>query len=450
MNGAKRPMTFDAANRWLASRVSVPTFMSSAEIAVSKNFRARVRAHCFFSAKVASANVLDGLRREADKFARGEIDLATARMRLKLFLAKHGHRPDDVADADSPPPGVDEAEWKEARSLANIASTARLNLILRQNARMARAVGQHEVSTSPDVRERWPLYRYVPSVSRNKREDHQKFYNLVLPKDHPFWRTHLPPSDFNCKCSVEDVAAKEAEEFGGVDEAVVTENPDGSQSARMEINGKPVNAEPSESGFVFDVESAFDVCRMDLVKSAPVRARVLASLAAFVRERDDVRFNCVPGAASAKITPVDGDPEETRRFVEEKAAELKRTGKMTPGEIKAGTFSRELREALGIEGTATVTLGTGNKSHGLEHTRKRHAAEIADGRFVKALNETLYEKGVRTTLTLTGKKVICGVANPRTGAYATLIKHGDGWADWRVVSAHYPGKRQSEMMDVQK
>ena len=46
---------------------------------------AQVRAHCFFSARVAESKVLDQLRGVSDAYSRGEIDLATARMKFKKW-----------------------------------------------------------------------------------------------------------------------------------------------------------------------------------------------------------------------------------------------------------------------------------------------------------------------------------------------------------------------------
>nr|MDD5698014.1 phage minor head protein [Victivallaceae bacterium] len=215
-----KPQTFDDANAWLAARVNVPAGMDSRNLALSKNFQAKVRANCFFSARVAETHILERLRSVSDSYSRGEINLSAARAQLKSFLAGHGYTPDDVGARDKPPAGVDLDAWKDAKKLSNLASAARLNLLLNQNAAMARAVGARQVSFDPDMLKRFPYYRYVPSVSRNKRPAHKRFYNLVLPKTDPFWDTHTPPIDYACRCGIEDVDADEAKEFGGIDKAV--------------------------------------------------------------------------------------------------------------------------------------------------------------------------------------------------------------------------------------
>ena len=74
--------TFEAEQAWLKGRVNLPTSLTSAELALAKDFPARVKAQTFFSARVTSVNILEALRDEIGKFADGETDIASARMRL--------------------------------------------------------------------------------------------------------------------------------------------------------------------------------------------------------------------------------------------------------------------------------------------------------------------------------------------------------------------------------
>ena len=110
---------YEAANQWLQKRLNLPTEKTSFEI--SRDFEARQRAHAFFSARVAEGHILERLRGISDAYSHGEIGLAEARTRLKKFLRGEGK--DDGTNG-----------------LRNLASTARLNLILEQNARMALSV----------------------------------------------------------------------------------------------------------------------------------------------------------------------------------------------------------------------------------------------------------------------------------------------------------------------
>lgn len=441
-------MTFDAANQWLQSRVNVLIKMNSAELSLSKNFPPKVRAHCFFSAKVTEANLLDGLRKEVDKFAQGKNNLATARMNLKTFLSRNGCAPDDVSKQDKPPAGVSEKEWKRRKSISNLASTRRLNLILSQNSRMASAVGAREASMSPGIRERWPYFRYM--AMSDARDSHGELDNLVLKKDDPFWDTHTPPWDFNCRCSIEDCDADEAEEFGGIDKSFTTENPDGSQDARITVNGRDLNIGPNKSGYVFDVREAFETCDMARIKGIPMRKAVFAKLAEYARKNDGCRFLCQPGKAASTFVPVSGDAAAMTGFIEKQAANFTEKGSFLKGDIAIGKFSKGLNEALGIEGEGEVFLGKGTTGHGFVHMSKRHLEEIKDGDFSKALKETLFTSKVRTTVVLAGKKVICSIHNMKTGAFTTLVRREGNWNNWNIVSAHYPGIKHAVDKEIMR
>lgn len=48
--------------------------------------------------------------------------------------------------------------------------------------------------------DQFPNIEYLKSRSADKRDAHKKYYGLILPKTHPFWKTGLPPNDHGCKC----------------------------------------------------------------------------------------------------------------------------------------------------------------------------------------------------------------------------------------------------------
>ena len=47
-----------------------------------------------------------------------------------------------------------------------------------------------------------PNLKWLPSTSPNPGEDHQPFWNTILPVDHPFWDQHRPGDRWNCKCDL--------------------------------------------------------------------------------------------------------------------------------------------------------------------------------------------------------------------------------------------------------
>ena len=217
---------YEAANEWIRKRLNLPTEKSSLEI--SRDFEAKLRAQAFFSARVAESRILERLRSVSDAYSRGEIGLAQARTELKKFLRSEGK--DDGTSG-----------------LRNLASTARLDLILEQNARMAAAVGRYQVSMDPDIRERFPCWRYIGSRALNPRDSHARFAGKVFRKDDPIWHKIYPPSDFNCQCDVEEC----------------DDEPDRA----------PETIEPPESGFAFDPAHAFEEFDLSSIRNEELRKK---------------------------------------------------------------------------------------------------------------------------------------------------------------------------------
>lgn len=180
----KDPEGFGPAREFLARKVRWPTQLGSADISLQTP--GRVRAQSFFSAKVASAEILAKLQEVTADFSAGRIDQAQARLTLKTFLEDQGYgwlNPDEPGAGD----------------VGTLVSTARMDLILDTNTAMAHAVADREVSERPEVLEFLPNYRFVANTSR-----HAEFDGVILPKTDPWWDTHTPPLDFRCGCNRED------------------------------------------------------------------------------------------------------------------------------------------------------------------------------------------------------------------------------------------------------
>ena len=199
----------------------------------SADIPAKVRAQMFFSASVADARVLEKIREVTRAWFRGELGLAEARKRFAQWI-----------DA----PGIGDPR---DRRMSNIASAARIDLILSQQAKMGAAVGRYQVSRDPDIEERYPCWRYI--AGHNPRPEHAALDGKVFRKDDPFWATHYPPWDFNCNCDVEDC-----------DEPAQTP---------PKYDGKP-----PESGFQFDPAHAFEEFDYDAIKDAELRANTRAGV----------------------------------------------------------------------------------------------------------------------------------------------------------------------------
>lgn len=49
----------------------------------------------------------------------------------------------------------------------------------------------------------YPNLRYVTVGDERVRSQHREWDGIVLPIEHPFWKTHYPPNDWGCRCDVE-------------------------------------------------------------------------------------------------------------------------------------------------------------------------------------------------------------------------------------------------------
>lgn len=259
----QEPITFSAAARWLRSRATLPTTLGSADIA--NQIPANIRMQAFTSARVSEASVLEEFRAEVDKMLAGDTSLAYARERLMAKLERAGY---EVPGAGSPGDA----------NIQSLGSTSRINLILRQNVRMAQAIGSREVSEHPDVRSAFPNYRYHANTDR-----HAKFDGLVLPKNDPFWQTHFPPWEFNCNCMVTDEAGPANARSAGPYET----KQDGSQTGELVRGDQKIPVESSGSGFVFasDPRHLWDAPNFDGIADDALRADVQRAVTA---KRDEL------------------------------------------------------------------------------------------------------------------------------------------------------------------
>lgn len=73
---------------------------------------------------------------------------------------------------------------------------ARLRLIFDVNMRQSHAAGRW----ARGMRGRKPFVVYLTMADERVRKSHQPWHGLVLPRDHPFWDTHLPPNGWMCRC----------------------------------------------------------------------------------------------------------------------------------------------------------------------------------------------------------------------------------------------------------
>ena len=233
-------------NDLISHRVNMPTNKSHADIV--RDLEPKLKAQAFFSARVAEAHILERLRSVTDAYSRGEMGLGEARNRLKDFLQAEGYDPHQAG-------------------LRNLASTARLNLILKQNAAMARSAAEWKRMNSPEAKKVFPYVRYHARSDRKTRSAHSDLDGRIFSKEDPFLKTHTPPWEFNCRCYLEEITEKEAQRHSAM---IQTPTP----ADKVTVD--------SESGFAFVPEHAFEEFDCSAIK----RAGMLGS----VREAAEIEF----------------------------------------------------------------------------------------------------------------------------------------------------------------
>lgn len=83
----------------------------------------------------------------------------------------------------------------------------RLRLIYDMNTRQAYATGLWE--RVDRAKRTHPYVRYITRRDERVRAAHRAWDNLVLPVDHPFWKTHWPPNGWRCRCRVMSMSQAE-------------------------------------------------------------------------------------------------------------------------------------------------------------------------------------------------------------------------------------------------
>lgn len=90
----------------------------------------------------------------------------------------------------------------------------RTRLIYKTNLDTSYAAGRWAQMTDPDVVRLRPYWRYVHNTVENPRQQHQRWNNLVLRADDPWWQAHYPPNGFGCNCGVETLSERGLKRLG--------------------------------------------------------------------------------------------------------------------------------------------------------------------------------------------------------------------------------------------
>ena len=88
-----------------------------------------------------------------------------------------------------------------------IISKRRLNIIYDTNCRAIYAEKRWKhIQRDKDF---FSYLRYSCVMDGRTQEEHLCWHNMVLPVDHPFWRTHFPPNRLFCRCTVLQLSEKD-------------------------------------------------------------------------------------------------------------------------------------------------------------------------------------------------------------------------------------------------
>ena len=93
---------------------------------------------------------------------------------------------------------------------AQLGSNRRLKTIYQTNLRSAYQKGSYDRAMDSPTH---PYLMYRLGPSQNHRDEHEKWNGLTLPKDDPWWNSHLPPNGYGCKCYITAVSKARYERY---------------------------------------------------------------------------------------------------------------------------------------------------------------------------------------------------------------------------------------------
>jgi SPP1 gp7 family putative phage head morphogenesis protein len=156
--------------------------------------------------------VADELQRTID--AGG--DLRDFKRRMQPMLAKAGYWGD--VEVTDPATGDKRITKFNPR---------RLELIFGTNVRQAQTAGQYKRALA--AKADFPYLVYLSRDDDQVRPLHKAWHGTVLPVEHPFWQTHLPPCGWNCRCRFMAVTEADIERFAKRGVPIKREPPKGWQ-----------------------------------------------------------------------------------------------------------------------------------------------------------------------------------------------------------------------------
>lgn len=163
-------------------------------------------AHAFTVAGVTETKVLAEFKAAMDEAIAGGQGFEKFRENMRQRLTPLGWwGPRDVEDVEGGVGG------RRRPKRVDFSKARRLETTFWSNMRAARAAGQWE--RAQRTKRALPYILYVRTTAAEPRPEHLKFVGLILPVDHPIWRTIWPPNGWRCKCSVRQITAAQRDRY---------------------------------------------------------------------------------------------------------------------------------------------------------------------------------------------------------------------------------------------
>lgn len=216
------PVQFAEAQQSRDVRSILPTTLSSVEIRDA--LEPSIIERATLSARMANAEVLQTIDEITAAIINGQMDLATGKLRLLDELRAIGYMP----------------ELGAAGTIKDFTSDARIDLIVRTNASIARGYGQFIQGQSPGILDAYPAQELFRLRARKKERGWPSRWEevdgklvdggrMIARKDDDIWRrlgsafpdslgNPYPPFAFNSGMWVKDVSRTDAVELGVIDE----------------------------------------------------------------------------------------------------------------------------------------------------------------------------------------------------------------------------------------
>lgn len=84
----------------------------------------------------------------------------------------------------------------------------RTSIIFNTNVNMAYAAGRwKKIERTAKM---FPYLLYVTRDNSSVRPEHRAWHGIILPVDHPWWKTHYPPNGYRCYCHVRQLTRRQA------------------------------------------------------------------------------------------------------------------------------------------------------------------------------------------------------------------------------------------------